>query len=240
MFRAPALFLLAALAVVPPPAVAQIVTDRPDLTESAEAVSGVQVETGVLLEVEDRGPDDGSLDVSGPQALVRVGVVPGVEARLGVPDYVDAAGQSGFSDPSVGAKVELGAVGPWAFAGIAEVSLPLGNDGLSGAASPLGIVIAGRDLGALSLGTQAEVLWDRDADRVEVGGTFVVGTSLAERVGAFAEVAGGSTSGAAAVLLQIGSTLLVSPDVQLDAFLGAGATAPAPDVFGGVGVSARF
>ena len=68
----------------------------------------------------------------------------------------------------------------------------------------------------------------------------MVGASLAERVGAFAEVAGGSTPDGAAVLLQIGSALLVSPDVQLDAFLGAGATDPAPDVPGGVEFSARF
>ena len=190
------------------------------------------------------GPTTSTVNVAGPQALLRVEVVPGVEARLGLPDYavadVDASGSGGFTDPSVGAKVELGAVGPWAFAGIAEVSLPLGEDGFSGAASPLALLVAGRDLGTLSLGTQAEVLWDRDTDRVEAGGTLVLGAGLSERVGAFAEVAGGSSPDGAAGVVQVGSTVLLSPDVQLDAFLGAGATDPAPDVFGGVGFSARF
>ena len=239
MFRVLTLSLFLA-----PTVLGQIVTDRPDLTESTEAVSGVQLETGLLIEADDRGAGNGSLDVSGPQALVRVGVVPGVEVRLGLPDYVvvgaDAEGLGGFSDPSVGAKVELGTVGPWAFAGIAEVSLPLGDDGFSGAASPLALLVAGRDLGTLALGTQAEALWDRNTDRVEVGGTLVLGAGLTERVGAFAEIAGGSTPDGGAVVVQVGSTLLLSPDVQLDAFLGAGATDPAPDVFGGIGFSARF
>ena len=239
MFR-----LLALSCLLTPAALAQIVTDRPDLTESTEAVLGIQIETGLLVNVEGREPDGNTFGIAGPQALLRVGVLPGVEARLGLPDYavadVDLGGTGGFTDPSIGAKVELGAVGPWAFAGIAEVSLPLGDNGFSGAASPLALLVAGRDLGALSLGTQAEVLWDRDTDRVEAGGTLVLGAGLSDSAGAFAEIAGGSTPDGAAVVVQAGSTVLLSPDVQLDAFLGAGVTDPAPDVFGGVGFSARF
>ncbi|WP_420455254.1 transporter [Rubrivirga sp.] len=238
------MFRLALALLLASPAAAQIVTDRPDLTESTEAVRRLQVESGLLLDVEDSGSGGGSPDLSGPQALVRVPVVAGVEVRLGLPDYrvEDVANRNvdGLTDPSVGAKVELGAAGPWALAAIAEVSLPLGDAAFSGAASPLAILVAGRDAGAFSLGTQAEVRWDRDADRVEVGGTFVVGTSVSEAVGVFVEAAAGTTPGDPAVLAQTGATLLLSPDVQLDAALGLGLTEPAPDVFAGVGVSARF
>ena len=80
---------------------------------------------------------------------------------------------------------------------------------------------------------------DCDLDRVDVGGPFVVGVALTERVGAFAEAAAETTAGDAAVLAQIGATVLASPDVQFGAFLGAGVAGPVPDVLGGVGLSAR-
>ena len=238
MFRA-----LAFVTVTVTAAHAQIVTDRPDLTESAVSVDvgQIQIESGVLA------TDEGeATSVAGPSALVRIGVVPGVEARLALPDYLaidpDGAGPTvdGFTDPSIGAKVELATVSGWDLAAIAEVSLPLGDDVFSGAASPLALFIAGRDLGGLSLGTQGEVLWDREADRVDVGGTAVLGVSLTDAVGAFFEVAGGSSAAGASVLTQIGSTLLLSPDVQLDAHVATGLTAAAPDLLGGVGLSARF
>ena len=223
---------------------AQIVTDRPDLTESTAAVARLQVETGLLLEVEGSADGGRAHAVSGPLALVRVPLAAGVEGRVGLPDYrvERAAGQSAgaFGDPSVGAKVELGAVGPRALAAIAEVSLPLGDGEPSGRASPLGLLVAGRELGPVSLGTQAEVLWDRGAGRVEVGGTFVVGTGLSERVGAFAEVAAGTAAGALSALAQTGLTLLLRDDLQFDAALGVGLTDPAPDAFGGLGVGVRL
>ena len=144
------MFRLLALALLAGPVAAHIVTDRPDLTESAQAVSGLQIETGLLVDYTERGADE-IVTVAGPQALVRLGVAPGVEARLGLPDdqVLDVGG----------AKAELGAVGAWDLAAIAEASLPRGDDRFSGAASPLAILVAGRDLGDLSLGTQAEVRW---------------------------------------------------------------------------------
>lgn len=236
MFRALVLISVAALAA---PASAQIVTDRPDLTESTEAAAGVQIETGLVVE---RSQE--VTDVTAPQALVRIGLAPGVEARLGLPDYrvldLGGADRGGFTDPSVGVKAELGALAGWDVAAIAEVSLPLGDDAFSGSASPIALLIAGRDLDVFSLGTQAELRWDRDADRVDVGGTFVVGASFTERVGAFAEAAAASSAAGTEALAQVGATFLVSPDTQVDAFVGAGLTDVAPDVFGGVGFSTRF
>ena len=237
------MFRLLALLLVAAPATAQIVTDRPDRTESPSAVAGLQVETGVLVEYEEDGGAE-TVDVAGARALVRIGLVPGVEARVALPDYrvLDLGGDevTGFTDPSVGAKAELGALSGWDLAALAEVSLPVGDDAFSGAASPLVLLIAGRDLGGLSLGTQAETRWDRELDRVDVGGTFVVGIDLTDALGAFAEVAAETTPGDPAVVVQFGTTLLVTPDLQLDAFLGAGASGPTPDVLGGVGVSGRF
>jgi len=236
------LALLAVFAAAP--AAAQIVTDRPDLTESPVAVQRLQLETGVVLTLEDTGLGGGSVDVAGPSALVRLPLAPGVEARLGLPDVVvtdiGGAGQSLVGDPTVGVKAELPAPAGWGLAAIAEVSLPLGDDDASGPASPLVILIAGRDAGALGLGGQAEVAWDRATDRVEVGGTAVVGFPLAGPLGGFAEAAAGTTPDGVAALVQTGVTLLLSPDLQFDAHLGAGLTDAAPDIVGGVGVSVRW
>lgn len=239
MFRPlPFLLLVAAL-----PASAQLVTDRPDFTESAVTVSAgrAQIEAGVSFEVADTGAGENAFGVSGPEALVRLRLAPGLEARLGLPDYrvadVTRSDGRGFTDLAVGAKVELARLAGWDVAAIAEIALPVEA---AGPASPLAILIAGRDLGAASLGTQVEVRWDRATDRTEVGGTAVVGTALSERVGVFAEVAAGTTPDGTAVLAHTGATLLLSRDLQLDAHGGLGLTAAAPDGFGGVGLSVQF
>lgn len=240
MFRASLFLALLALAA---PASGQIVTDRPDLTESTAAVPTLQIETGV--QVARTSGSGGSAEITGPNALVRIGVAPGLEARLGLPNYISVSDDldgdaTGFSDPSLGVKGEVGTLAGWDLAAIAEVSLPLGDDPFSTPISPLGILVAGRDLGAVSLGSQVEVRWNRAAEHVDVGGTAVVGVPLGERVGVFAEAAATRTVGGAEVLAQCGATLLLSPNVQLDAFGGAGLTRLAPDVFGGMGLSARF
>ena len=143
--------------------------------------------------------------MSGPQALVGLGRGRGLEARIGLPDDrvadVGATGAGGFTAASVGAKLEVGAAGPWSFAAIAEVSVPL-EDG--DAVSPLAVLVAGRDLEGASLGGQVEVTWDRAADRVEVGATAVLGAALSGRVGAFVEAAAATTPGGPAVLAQTG------------------------------------
>ncbi len=228
------------LVLVPLAASAQapLVTDRPDFTESAVAVpsGSAQVEAGLTLS------DDDVLVVSGPEALVRVGIASGAEGRLGLPDYVALDGDGGLADPSVGVKVELGRAAGWGLAAIAEVSLPLGEDGFgTESASPLVLLIAGRDVGAYSVGTQGEVAWGLDAERVDVGGTLVVGRGLGARSGTFVEGAVGTVvDGPLAVLLHHGYTLLLTPTLQLDGRVGAGLTDSAPDLFGGVGLSVRF
>jgi len=225
------------------PASAQLVTDRPDFTESAVAVPAtrVQVEAGASFEVVDTGAGGGAFGVSGPEALVRLGLADGFEARLGLPGYriadVTRPDDRGFTDLALGAKAGLARFAEWAVAAIVEVSIPVDSDA---SVSPLAILIVGRDLGAVSLGAQTEVVWDRTTDRTEVGGTAVVGVPLAEHVGGFAEVAAGTTPDGAAVLAHTGVTLLHSPDLQLDAHGGLGLTAAAPDAFGGLGLSVRF
>ena len=70
------------------------------------------------------------MDVSGPEALVLVGLGRGVEARIGFPDVVglDLRGEParGLGDAALGVKVETGRVAGWRTGVLAEVSLPPG------------------------------------------------------------------------------------------------------------------
>ena len=234
---------LASLCLVAGPATAQdLVTDRPDFTESAVAVplGSVQIETGGTLTVE------GDANVfSGPEALVRWSFIPGLEVRLGAPDGVAtrAGGETldGFTDASLGLKAELATVGGWDLAAIVEASVPLGDEAFgSTVVSPLAILIAGRDIGAVSLGTQAEARWNREADTAEFAATAVVGTEIVPGLGVFGELAGSLVDDEVGLLGHGGLTYLVAPLVQLDLHAGVGLTDAAPDALLGVGASARF
>jgi hypothetical protein len=83
----------------------EIVTDRPDITESSIVIpaGGVQVENGLTWTA-----DHGQRTADAPQSLPRVGVGGRTEVRLGIPDYVYSLGRHqpryGFTDVSVGVK----------------------------------------------------------------------------------------------------------------------------------------
>ena len=251
--------LALALFLTVPVAAQDLVTDRPDFTESAVAVPyrSVQIETGVTVARLDLPLGLGATELSGPEALVRWSFVPGAELRVGLPDAgviwfddlvrpdgtveVEGATVDGVSDGSLGAKVELGAVAGWDLALIGEASVPLGDGNFgSTVVSPLAILIAGRDVGALSLGTQAEVRWDRVADAVELAATAVVGTEVAPGVGVFGELFGDLVQDELGLLGHAGVTVAVAPLVQLDLHAAVGLTDAAPDALVGAGVSARF
>lgn len=220
-------------------AVAELVTDRPDFTESPVAVpvGGVQVEGGGTWE-----RSGGESVLSGPELLARVGFARGWELRFGAPDYTHDGGDGGWGDASIGLKTELGRTGPWEWGAIVSASLPTAEGpGGNGVAAEL-LVTTGRDLGpAWSLGTQASVLRHTDVGSTEFGGTIVVGRPLTSAVAAFLEVAGtGATGEATAVILHHGYTVSTGLLTQIDLHLGVGLTRGAPDVLAGVGWSGRF
>jgi hypothetical protein len=110
-----------------------IATDRPDVTDAATVVprGSLLVENGVTFT-----RDHGQPLLDGTQSLIRFGVTPRTELRLGVPDYAAALGStpdaSGFGDSSVGFKQQLGPLlGQVELAVIAGVSLPTGARGVS-------------------------------------------------------------------------------------------------------------
>jgi hypothetical protein len=195
----------------------------------------VQAEGG-LTWVQDEGTDV----VSGPELLARYSPFSRLELRLGAPDYVAAEDAPGFTDASLGVKAQLGPFAGWDLAVIAATTLPIGEADLSsGTFDPEVLLTTGRaltpraDLGAQVSGTRRD-------DAFLFGATLVGGFALAERLGAFLELAlEAPETGPSALLLHHGYTFALAPVVQLDVHGALGLTDAAPDVLLGAGLSVR-
>lgn len=225
-----------------------LVTDRPDLTESAVTIAPgrVQIEAGAIYE--DAGSGFSAFAV--PTALVRVGVLPFLEVRLGAPDFLRVetplGSDEGIGDPSIGAKLAVGAVAGVDLALLAETSLPLGDDDLNPDRTvPSVLLIAGTDLGpAFSLGAQGGITYNEPGlEGADLSATLVLGYALDDQIGAFTELAvidRIDEDAPAALLVHTGATLLLSDEAQLDAHVGAGLSDTAPELLVGVGASVRL
>jgi hypothetical protein len=215
----------------------ELVTDRPDFTESGLVVplGRVQVEGGLTWVRE-----DGADIVSGPELLARYSPFSRFELRLGAPDYVEAEDAPGFTDASLGVKAQLGPVAGWDLAVIAATTLPIGEADLSsGTFDPELLLTTGRALTPrVDLG--AQVSGARRDDAFLFGATLVGGVALSGQLGAFLELAlEAPETGPSALLLHHGYTLALAPALQLDVHGALGLTDAAPDVLFGVGLSVR-
>src|SRR5690606_35418638 len=89
--------------------VPDLVSDRPDFTESAVAMARcmVQLETGYSY-----GRDGGDTSHSIGEMLFRAGIGRGVELRVGLNSYrvtqIGDVTESGIEDAAIGAKVHIG------------------------------------------------------------------------------------------------------------------------------------
>lgn len=196
----------------------ELVTDRPDRTESATTVPRgfAQLEAGALFSSE-TGPD-GALEVlEGPGTLVRVGLTRSLELRVGWNGYVaedfepraargtgtggGSSSHDGFGDGALGVKLRLWDEGerrPQA-ALLAGVSVPVGETGRSSERYDPSLLLAlARTLtDRLSLGVNLGVVQETEevADGEREGLSDAVysaalGVGLTETVGAFFEVFG--------------------------------------------------
>lgn len=125
----------------------ELVSDRPDFTESAEVVGKGIMQTESGFARESIGGDAPERSITGPFPLFRIGVSKRVELRFGSDGYTwqrfrTAEGEQklwGVSDQSFGAKVKLFDAKGWRpdFAVIAAVSAPIGHrDFTSGGYDP--------------------------------------------------------------------------------------------------------
>lgn len=238
----------------------ELITDRPDQTESAVTVDpgSVQLELGASFTHDDEA-DVNTFEA--PGSLLRIGLTNRLELRIGWTGYVSqdvgAEGlfdDSGIGDAELGAKVRLrdekGRMPEMAV--LVAASLPVGDDAFtSDRVDPsLRLSLAHTLTERLGLGYNVGVGW---ASEPAVGGgrttlssylyTVALGIGLSDRAGAFVELFGevpGSAPGDPVHSFDGGFTFLLRPNVQLDVAGGVGLTDEADDWFVGVGLSARW
>lgn len=151
-----------------------LVTDRPDTTESSSVMApgSVQIEAGWLYTEN----DDSDTEINEiPQTLVRIGVIDGVELRLGWAGYIDegSGGASGVGDGKIGTKVYLfeadGNIPETAL--LVAISIPVGDDEFTSAeVDPSFRFTMAQYLSEdVSVGVNLGVEWVTDADDWFIG-----------------------------------------------------------------------
>ncbi len=222
-----ALFALVLLAACTARAqgVPELITDRPDQTESAVTIvpGWVQLEGGLTY--------TGQTTLA-PALLARLGVIPGAELRLGA-----QGGTFQVDEVSVGGKVRLwdehGAQPEAAL--LAELAAPT-DGGVAGGQVRLALANTLSD--RLSLGYNIGATWSslRLAPRVLY--TLTLGIGVADAIGAFAEVFGVGFGVDEQPGVAAGFTYLVVPNMQLD--VSGGYDLQSADSFVGIGASYRL
>jgi hypothetical protein len=224
-----------------------LLTDRPDFTETSFVVPlrRLQVETGFTY----TDGADGERTLTAPELLLRYGIAPRTEVRLGLPDYVRVRGSGQrvgqFGDTYLGVKQQLGPPGArYGFALIPAVTLPTGGSRVTSDHVDPEIVFAwSRDLSETwSVG--GILGYARPTEDGERNDTFFptvsFGRSLSERWGTFIEWAAAFPErGGDVHLLHHGYTYALKSNSQLDLHFGFGLTRAAPDFFIGAGFALR-
>ena len=227
----------------------ELVTDRPDQTESATVVPRglLQVETGYLF------TRKGDVDShAAPGTLFRIGLGGRTELRLGHAGVMGTEGRRGAGDGELGAKFNLiPQADGWRpeLAVLGGLSLPTGDSRFSsGGADPSLLVAFTHDLTPrLALGYNAGAAWESTPDAPGHDAFMVyslaLGIGVTGRLGAFLEVFGDrqlTDEATAGVSADAGLTLLLTEIVQLDFSVGRGLRGPADDLFVGTGLSFRL
>jgi hypothetical protein len=254
------LSLSATAAVGQPPAEpAELITDRPDQTESSSTVpvGSVQIEAGWLREE----VDDTVTTESAPGVLLRIGVAEELELRVGWSGWVEEEVEpgpphggrtkiSGSGDAELGLKWHL-----WSEKGnrpdaalLVGTSVPVGSAALtSDAWDPAFRFAFDHELSpTVGLAYNVGYAWDTvegaNGATSRAGAaiwTAALGVALNEKVGAFIELFGALPDGSAESSFDGGLTWLVGPALQLDLYAGVGLSSTAPDSFVGFGLSWR-
>ena len=207
----------------------ELVTDRPDFTESAIVVpsKSVQVEMGLAYE---KTSDEKAYSL--PNSLIRIGLNESIELRLGLPGWsvLDINGERNtfFNDLLAEVKIQVGdRHAPVPFALILVSTIPVGDDAVSSGESEFGIKLAtSYDINENSgLGVNLGGIFVKDGnDRKFVTIASVsYGKSLSNRLGVFLETfAEMPQDDTWSPVLDGGFTYSVPPISQFDFYIGTG------------------
>lgn len=231
----------------------ELVTDRPDFTESSETVGRgyIQIESGVSYERDGRGADRVGA-VAAPVSLARIGIARRMELRLGTDGVLSSASGpervTGVGDLEAGAKLR---VLDQAQAGvdmtlIPMVSFPTGSDEVSSGqvdptvkltwarSLPSGFGVSG-NYNVSSL-TEAGRRFAQQALSVSLAHDLLAGFGGYIEAFGFIPMARGTGSG---WTIDGGISRLFGRNLQLDLEAGRGVTAEASDWFLGFGFAIR-
>lgn len=186
-----------------------------------------------------------------PDVLLRTGINPNLELRLGLGGYViNAPGHDGPANMFVGAKVRLVDEGRYTpvISVIPEVSLPTGDDDVASAkASPNLRFAWGKALTetfALSGNLNFSEVIDDDGDyNLETAASLSGGFSLTNRLSSYVEYYGifpngdQRRTGRDTHAINGGFAFLATPKTQFDIYAGTGLNDVTSDVFAGVGIA---
>ncbi len=242
--------------------VPDLVTDRPDQTESSETVPPgyVQFELGWT-----HAEDDEDTDVTSdsfPETLIRLGVAENLEFRFGFSGYIwedmDVPGgpsqdEDGAGDLEIGLKWRL-----WEETGLrpqtavlAGTTVPTGDSAFSSERFDPSIRLACSHTLTETLGlgynlegnwaTEEDAAGDRDT-MASVAYTVVLGVALSEQLGTFVEFFGEvpTDEGKPANSFDGGFTYLIADNLQVDVLAGVGISEAAEDWFVGAGLVWRL
>jgi len=233
-----------------------LVTDRPDQTESATTVPwrSVQVETGVLYEYDEvkRGlliTENSTLALA--TTLIRYGITRKIELRLGGQIDFQRVTESGITNSynglaglHLGTKIKLRRErSSWPEAALLiGANLPVGHKKIApDKVEPVIILAAANTLSdQISLGYNlgSEIVNGSDMNLLY---SAALGIALGRRLGAFIELYGYKEKDKDPNLLfDWGLTFLVRRNVQLDTSIGVALTEDAPDWFFNAGFSFRL
>jgi hypothetical protein len=239
-----------------------LVTDRPDQTESALVVAPglVQLEVGWTLEQEGRtGIRQRTTAV--PQVKARLGLIPGLEGRLGFAGWqgverrelAGVTSSNGVGDLDVGFKYRAvaahGSIPDVALIG--TLTLPTGNAGFgSPRADPTVLLAFANTLtDRLGVGYNLGASWSTEgatggqATLLDILYTVSLGVGVAERAGVFIELFGSVATEpdrGNRHTVDGGVTYRVRDNLQFDLSGGLGVNQGAADWFLGAGVAVRL
>jgi hypothetical protein len=254
MLRLAATCLLAGLTMAPAVrAQGTISTDRPGLGLSSVTVprGSFQIELGVPAVA-----SSGGLTAYTFPALARVGLLDGLELRAGsaalytVTRSEDEEQVEGFGDVEVGFKAAAAASDGFpAVALVAGLVLPTGEDGFTSGEPVLNVATVGGFTlpDGLALTATVSAAAPTAADGLLAGGlVLALGRSFTETVAGYVE--GGyflvedpeDDVANDPLYVGAGTAYLVSPTLQLDAFIDIGLSDAAADLLAGLGLSTRF
>ena len=232
--------------IAAPEADPDIVTDRPDITESSIVVprANLQFENGWTWT-----RDQGTETIDASETLVRLGISSRTEFRLVAPNYLEqgsgGVAPSGFGDAAVGFKQQLGPLpGDLGLSVIVGLSLPTGSARASSHGFDPFIKFPwskGLKRGWSIGGMQSFFSSTQERARnFTWEPTFYVEKELVKQLAAFAEYAADlPTLGHLRQVAHFGTTYRITAGQQFDFHFGFGLSRAAPAHFFALGYSFR-